>query len=410
MSIPWTIKYKPRRISEFVDNDEAIQQLDKWLLSWGGSRSSKKASFLYGPPGVGKTVSVELLAKEHDFDLIEMNASDWRTREALERIVGMASIQSTLYGTRRRAIMLDELEGVSESEDRGGMVTIIDLIKNTRYPLILIANNAWDPKFSSLRDHCLLIQFKRIPIRSVISHLKKICDEEGIEAEDEALKLIADRSKGDLRSAITDLQALSQGRKSLTYNDVSWLDVRDRQEAIFDVLRLIFTADKCYEAKRAIDIADVDYEMLFEWVYENLPYQLTNKQDLCNGMEALAKADLYFKCIKTYQHWDLLKYALDLMTAGVAMAREKTYPKWVPFKFPERIRMLSRTRRERQRQLEIGMRLREKCHTSAVTVIREYLPYLRIIFGHDDEMATKIAEEFNLDEETIDYLSGKKNP
>lgn len=95
------------------------------------------------------------------------------------------------------------------------------------------------------------------------------------------------------------------------------------------------------------------------------------------------------------------------MTAGVAMSREKTPPKWVPFKFPERIRMLSRTRRERQRRLEIGTQLKEKCHTSASTIVREYLPYLKIIFEHDNEMATKIAEGFSLDEETVNYLSGK---
>lgn len=232
---------------------------------------------------MGKTVSVEILAKEHDFNLIEMNASDCRKREALEKIVSMASIQSTLFGTQRRIILLDELEGINASEDSGGISTIVDLIKNIRYPLILTANSTWDTQFSTLRDHCLLIQFKRIPTRSIVPFLRKICEKEGIKVDEEALKLIAERARGDLRSAITDLQALSQGRESLTYNDVSWLGARDRQEAIFDVLRIIFMADKYIIAKKAVDLADVDYEMLFEWIYENLPLQLTNKQDLSNG-------------------------------------------------------------------------------------------------------------------------------
>jgi replication factor C large subunit len=404
MSIPWTIKYKPQRISEFVGNRKAVQQLSEWLLSWGQNKSSKKASFLYGPPGLGKTVLAEILSKEHGFDLIEMNASDSRNKVALEKIVGMASIQSPLFGAQRRMILLDELEGLNPREDSKGISAIVNIIKNTRYPLILTADSAWDTRFSNLRNHCFLIQFKRIPTRSIIPSLRKICQKEGIKTGEGSLKLIAERAKGDLRSAITDLQALSQGKEYLAYSDVSWLDARNRQEAIFDVLRLIFTTKKYILAKKAVDLADVDYKMLFEWIYENLPYQLTDSQDLYNGLEALAKADLYFNRIKIHQYWPLLKYALDLMTAGVAMAREKTIPKWVPFKFPGRIRMLSKTRRERQQKLEVGRRLKEKCHTSTITIVREYLPYLRIIFEHNNEMAVKIAEGFNLDDETIDYL------
>ena len=408
MSILWTVKYKPRRLAEYVDSGEAVQQLVKRLLSWRKDKS-KKAAFLYGPSGVGKTASVEAIVMENGFTLVEMNASDWRTKEALERIAAITSSQSTLYGVERRVIVLDELEGISESEERGGISAIISLVEETDNPLVLIADNAWSTQFASLREHCLLIQFKHVPVRSIAAHLGKICEKEVVKADDDALRLIAERAKGDLRSAVTDLQALAQGRRSLNYSDVEWLSARDRQEAIFDVLKLVFNARSFSDARRAADLADVDYEMLFEWIYENLPYQLTDKQDLYNGLEALAKADVYFRRIKAYQDWSLLKYALDIMTGGVATARDKSYPKWVPFKFPERIRMMARTRGERQRRLAIGMQLKEKCHMSAVGVTREYIPYLRIIFENDQRMALKIAEEFNFSEEDTDYLAGEKN-
>jgi replication factor C large subunit len=405
MSIPWTIKYKPKNKSEYVNNFEALRKLERWLLSQKKIPSSKKAAFLYGPPGVGKTISVEVLAKEHDFDLIEMNASDWRNRESLEKLAEISSNQSTLYGIRNRILLLDELEGLSSRGDRGSIRAIVNLIKKTSHFLIFAANNAWDPKFSSFRTYCLLIRFKPIPTQSVIRHLRRICTEEEINVEDKVLHSIAKLSKGDLRSAVTDLQIITQGQPYVTDDDVKWLTPRDRQKAIFDVLRLIFTSKNYLDVRRAIDMVDTNHEMLFEWIYENLPRQVMDKKDLFKGMEALARADIFMNRIKRFQNWSLLKYYLDLITLGVAMANDKRYQKWIPFKFPERIKIMAKTFRQRKLQMKVGSLLREKCHTSSIQVVREYLPYLRIIFEHDPEMARKLSIDLNLDKEAIDFLS-----
>ena len=51
----------------------------------------KKAAFLYGPSGCGKTILVKALAKKHNLELIEVNASDYRTKEQIEEKVGNAT-------------------------------------------------------------------------------------------------------------------------------------------------------------------------------------------------------------------------------------------------------------------------------------------------------------------------------
>jgi len=405
MALLWTEKYKPTKAKDFVDNGQALSQLDQWIASWKKGKPGKKAAFLYGPPGVGKTLSVEILAKEHDFDLISLDASDWRTKDALERIVGSATMQQTLFGRGGRLILLDELEGMSGTQDRGGLSTIIDLAKTAKCPLVLVANDVWSPEFSSLRNSCLVIKFQRIPVGSVVACLRRICDREGIRAEEEALRLVAERARGDLRSAIIDLQALSQNKTILTYDDVSWLGDRDRQEAIFSVLSLVFTADTCFEARRAVDVADVDYEMLFEWIYENAPHQLSDMRDLSDALDALSRADIYLNRVKTLQEWGLLKYAFDQMTASVAMARKRSPRHWVAFKFPERIKAMARMRGERQLRKEVGVRMGARLHMSSDAVVREILPYLRIIFENDADAAARMAKEFDLDEKTVSYLS-----
>jgi replication factor C large subunit len=404
----WTVKHKPKSLNEIVGNQEAIKQLVNWVRSWDISRPKKRVAFLYGPPGIGKTVSVEALATDLDMELVERNASDYRTEEAVKRFAGLASQSGTLFG-KKRLILFDEVDGITGREDRGGVGAITQIVKAALVPIVLIANNAYDPRLRALRSYCLLIEFKKPPARDVVKHVNLICQREGIVADEAALKFIAQRSEGDVRSAVNDLQALAQGKTTLTYRDVSWLAYRDRKEAIFNILRLIFYGKSVESARHAVDMADVDPDMLFEWVYENLPYHLRDSKDLAKAMGSLATADLYRGRIRKSQSWVLTRYVIDFMTAGVAMARERTQPAgFVPLRFPERIRMLSKTRSERQLQAQIGLKITRKCHISAKRATKEILPYIRIIFENDATMAAGLVKWLDFDETTIQYLARTK--
>ncbi|MEM2937360.1 MAG: replication factor C large subunit [Candidatus Bathyarchaeia archaeon] len=401
----WTIKHKPKTLKEVAGNREAIQKLVDWIKSWDKGIPQKRATFLYGPPGVGKTVTVEALANDLKMELVEKNASDYRTEEAIKRFAGLASQYGSLFGTRR-IILLDELDGITGTADKGGVGAITEIIKTAQCPLVLIANNAYDPRFTNLRNYCLLIEFKKPAVTEVLKLLKTICLKEGIQAEETALKFIANRSEGDVRSAINDLQALAQGKKKLTYEDVSWLGYRDRQEAIFTVLRMIIYGKTCEGAKRAVNMADVDVDMLFEWIYENVPAHLTDPHDLARAMDALSMADVYRGRIRGTQDWSFIRYVIDFMTAGVAMARVNTKTSgWTPFRFPGRIQMLSRSKAERAMQLEIGRKIKRRCHISANRASKEVLPYLRIIFKNNVEMAAGLARWLDLTPEMIEYLA-----
>ena len=404
----WTLKHKPKTLVDVVGNQEPIEKLVSWVKSWDKGIPKQRAVLLYGPPGIGKTVSVEALANDLGMELVEKNASDYRTEEAVQKFAGLAAQYGTLFG-KKRLILFDELDGITGNEDRGGVGAITAIVKSAQYPIVLIANNAYDPRLATLRFYCLLIEFKKPPVGEVMKHLNRICSREDIKADETALKFIAQRSGGDVRSAVNDLQALAQGKTVLTFEDVSWLAYRDRKEAIFSVLRLVFYGKSAEAAKHAVDMADVDPNMLFEWIYENLPHHLRDRSDLSRAMNSLATADLYRGRIRRSQDWTLTRYVIDFMTAGVAMAREKTTPAgFVPLRFPERIKMLSKTRSERQMRGEIGLKIKKHCHISANRAAKEILPYLRIIFEGNAEMATGLTKWLDLDEAMIEYLAGTK--
>ena len=409
MHAAWTVKHKPSSLAGIVGNREAIQKLVDWVKSWDTGMPKKRAAFLYGPPGVGKSVTVEALANDFRMELVEKNASDYRTEDAVNRFAGLASQYGSLFGGKR-LVLLDELDGLTGKADRGGVKAITAIIKAAQAPVILIANNPYDPRFTTLRSYCLLIEFKKPAAGEVARHLKGICTREGIQADEEAVKFIAQRSEGDVRSAVNDLQALAQGKQRLTYEDVRWLGYRDRQDTIFSVLRMIVYGKTCASAKQAVNMADVDVDMLFEWIYENAPAHFSDPHDLARAMDALSMADVYRGRIRSTQDWSFMRYIIDFMTAGVAMARQNTRVSgWIPFRFPERIQMLSRSKAERAMRLSIGNKIKRRCHISAVRAAKEVLPYLRIIFRNNAGMAAGLSRWLDLGSEMVEYLVGDED-
>src|SRR5216684_6516844 len=395
---PWTIKYKPKTSKDVAGNKPAIEKLRDWIESWNKGRPSKAAVLLYGPAGVGKTSVTEALARERRWDLVEINASDKRSGDILAKVAGLASTQSTLF-SKGRLILLDEVDGINLRADQAAVTTILQIIKETQYPLILTANDPWDPKIRPLREACLQIELKRLGIRDGLPLLRNILNQEGVKADEDALRLILDRDRGDIRSILNDMQLLSSRHGTLTVDDVDLLSGRDRTESIFEVLRVVFNSRTVAAARRALSISDVDQEMLFQWIFENAPYQIPKPRELEEAMSALAESDLYFGRIKKTQSWHLLSYALDLMTAGVAIAKQTSPGGWVPMRFPQKISSMSRTRAIRDTRRKAGAFIGHRSHVSSRRATPLYLPLIQFVYEHNPRKYEEIANWLNAKEE-----------
>jgi len=272
---------------------------------------------------------------------------------------------------------------------------------------VLTANDPWSPQLRPLRDKCLLIPFKRLTKTQIIAALKMICEKEGLSYEVAALNLIAERAEGDLRSAINDLQTLAIGTRRITLKLAEALvSYRYREYTPFDALRKMFWAKTTWQAKAALTSTTLDHEMMKEWINENIPSQYEDPEELWKAYEALSRADVYLGRIVKSGSWDLLSYALDLMSAGVAFARKGDKFKFRKYTFPRRILELAKTKKQREIREDLATILASHLNVSRAIAKNDIIPYLYVIFRENPEAAAKLALAYELSEDQIKYLAG----
>jgi replication factor C large subunit len=322
-NLPWVVKFKPRTASELAGNKMAINELKLWLRSWDKGIPEKHAAFLVGPSGVGKTVSVQVLARELNFDVLEINASDYRTRTRMEELIGRAATQNiTIFG-KRRLILFDEMEGISGREDQGGVTAINEIIKQTRSPIILIASSVTEEneeKFRSIRERSNVIEYRPVSTVDVYAKLAVIAKELTLSISPEALESLAVHSQGDLRGAINDLESLSRGKKEISIAEIQGLSERDRKAYTPAIVYNLFASRTLHDARKAISQAFINHEELFDWIYENLPLIFDDPHELAEALNALSRADIFERRAKTF-NYRLQKYMYNNMTGGVALSR-----------------------------------------------------------------------------------------
>ncbi|HEY6283271.1 MAG TPA: AAA family ATPase, partial [Nitrososphaerales archaeon] len=113
----WTDRYRPDSLDEMVGNVEGRTKLLLWLKKW---KPGSRAALLVGPPGTGKTTTVHLAAEMLGFQLVELNASDSRTKERLTKKMGEAIASTSLFGGST-LIFLDEVDGLAGRADYGAI-------------------------------------------------------------------------------------------------------------------------------------------------------------------------------------------------------------------------------------------------------------------------------------------------
>ncbi len=362
----WTEKYRPRHIRDLVGNLNVLQSMVAWAQAW---TPRSRPLLLYGKPGTGKTSAAHALAGDLGWDLIELNASDQRTKAALERIAGTSTLTASLSGAERKLILLDEVDNLHGTADRGGAKALIDIIKKSRQPIVLIANTLQDVP-SELRSRTEPLQFRSIQARAVVPRLRYICSAEHLRCSDSLLQEIATRAGGDVRAAVTMLQAAAIGRETLTAEDL-YSSSKDERSTIFDLVGAVFQGRPHPDLVREAMGTGETPERIVQWLEGSVAH-LHDPRAVARGYHALNRADLYLGRTLRRQYYTLWRYAQAIAVIGMAEAAggRGIHARIAP---PSRWQRIGSARRQRSLRSALLHRLSGRYHIPERVLREEYL-------------------------------------
>ncbi len=376
-------KYRPKNFSEIKGQDFAIEKLKLFMKNF----PKKKSIVLHGETGTGKTSLAYALSYETNFELLELNASDLRNQEEIKKIIGQASQQVSLFG-KGKILLIDEIDGITK-EDKGGLQELISLIETTNFPIIITSNNIWDRKFSELRKRSELLEIKELNYQFIFDILEFISEQEKIKISEDFLKSIAIKSKGDVRAAINDLQAMGE--------DIINLDERDKKENIFNIIREILQNTPRDSILELYEKIDMPLDEILLWIEENIP-NVYNGEDLYKAFDSLSKADVFRGRIHRQQYWRFLVYQNFFLSYGISYPKTQANTRFIRYQRPTRILKIWTINQKQKMKKQIAEKYAYYCHVSIKRALREF-PIIKKLLEKDN-----IRKELKLDGEEIEFL------
>ncbi len=394
----WVEKHVPTSLSGLVGNPEAMTEVRMWASGWRQG-NPQKPLLLVGPPGVGKTTSAHTIAREQGWSIVEFNASDTRNKEIIEKVVKGAAVNASFTGALR-LILLDEVDGVHGSDDKGGLSAILDVLKEGRNPIILTANDIYgDKRLAGIRTYCKVIQLRKIPYPTVAKFLREVAEKEGVDYDAVSINELAKNSSGDMRAALLDLEALSRGTNKITLEDVQNSGYRERTDNIFNAIRTLFVSSSLSEIRRTRNSVEVDPDLLKKWVDENIPRQFPMPSSLAAAYDGLSRADIFDGRIFRRQHYGFMKYSGDLV-ASVGLRTNERAHGFISYQFPAILKRLSMMKGS-SKKAAIA-KIQEHVYGSRSRLAQElfYWP----LFIENDAHPENWVKTFGFDEDELAFL------
>jgi len=399
----WTEKYRPTTLSEVRGHDSDVADVREWAETWDDHR---EALIIHGPPGIGKTTTAHALANEMGWSAMELNASDSRTREEIERIGGGAAMNQSLetfdYGDEgdeggagagdedpesgRQLLILDEADNLHHNKDRGGAAAMTRLVKSAEQPIVLIGNDYYGMS-RGLRNACRSIEFS-LSARSITPALRHIAREEGLDHDESELEAIAKRNEDDLRGAIKDLQAGTTGDRDTTHDVFTFLDAVLKEQPPEEALSTAYDTDETPDD-------------LLLWIEDKVP-TVYEGSELKRAYDHIGAADRWLGRVRATQNYTYWRYATDNLAAGVAAARDRDRGGWTRYGGAP-YRSAKDTTRD-----YIARQIAGRAGVSTATARREILPYLAAMTHHctNRDLTVRMAARYDLDAEHVAFVTG----
>tara|TARA_R110000803_G_scaffold82288_3_gene148436 strand:+ start:4095 stop:4994 length:900 start_codon:yes stop_codon:yes gene_type:complete len=284
MSSIWWEKHRPSSLKQFIGQEHLVGEMQRIIYD-----NAPMQHFIFNSTeaGTGKTTLAYILAKNKDFNIAHFNASSKRTRgiEFIEEDI----IPLAQSGLNELIILLDEADQLTLAAQSA----LKGVIEGASCYFILTCNDL--SKISPwLQSRCQVRTFKQHTGADIIDAMKKILFREGLVADDDALKAIANSHGGDLRNSIGALQAYSsldpaEGlnfilRMNENFDARRFLRLTTKEKTIVDAVKLTGDMNVRKLIRNVFDYA-VSSNAKPEMIRSVIESCVVSERDMVNGVD-----------------------------------------------------------------------------------------------------------------------------
>ena len=199
-------KYRPQTFKDVVGQ----QAITNTLLNAIKNNHLAQALLFTGPRGVGKTTCARILAKminsdgtekedeDFAFNIFELDAASNNSVDDIRNLTDQVRIPPQVG--KYKVYIIDEVHMLSQSAFNAFLKTLEEPPKHC---IFILATTEKHKIIPTILSRCQIFDFKRITVKDVKEYLKYIAKEQGIEAEDDALHIIAQKADGAMRDALS---------------------------------------------------------------------------------------------------------------------------------------------------------------------------------------------------------------
>ena len=242
----WTEKYRPKKFSEIVGQDEIVKRLESFVKN-----KSLPHCLFAGPAGVGKTttalvIAMELFGDKWHQNFLELNASDERGIDTIRtKVKDFARTVPLEKGFK--IIYLDEADALTRDAQQALRRTMEKYAEITRF---ILACNYVSKIILPIQSRTAIFKFKPIEEKAMKKFLEKIAKNENLNVKEEVFKVIYEISEGDMRRAINILQTAASLGKKITEEIIYSVTSNPNPE---DIKKMIsFALNKKFDDARKI--------------------------------------------------------------------------------------------------------------------------------------------------------------